>query len=71
MDTTYQHLSAEERGAIMAMKLQECSIRQIAHAPGRAPRTVSRELRRNGYLPQAELGPMPRPCQPINGGLRL
>jgi len=61
MDTTYKHLSAEERGVIMAMKLQECSVRQIAHALGRAPSTVSRELRRNGYLPQAELGSMGRP----------
>lgn len=45
----------------MVMKLQECSVRQIAHALGRAPSTVSREFRRNGYRPQAELGPMGRP----------
>ena len=61
MDTTYTHLSAEDRGAIMAMKLQERSGRQLAHALGRAPSTVSRELRRNGYLSPAELGPMGRP----------
>ncbi|MDE2618374.1 MAG: helix-turn-helix domain-containing protein, partial [Burkholderiales bacterium] len=49
MKATYTHLSAEERGAIMAMKFQDCSIRSIARALGRCPSTISRELRRNGY----------------------
>lgn len=61
MKATYTHLSAEERGAIMAMKLQDCSMRSIARALGRCPSTISRELRRNGYQQASELGPMGRP----------
>src|SRR4030095_930245 len=61
MTRTYNHLSAEERGAIMAMKLQGSSCRAIAAALQRSPSTISRELRRNGYKPDDELGPMGRP----------
>ncbi len=61
MKATYTHLSAEERGAIMAMKFQDCSVRGIARALGRCPSTISRELRRNGYKQESELGPMGRP----------
>jgi IS30 family transposase len=59
MTRTYEQLSAEERGVIMAMKLQGCSARAIAAALERAPSTVSRELGRNGYM-AAEQG-MGRP----------
>lgn len=58
---TYEQLCAEERGVIMAMKLQGSSARAIARALHRAPSTISRELRRNGYKPAEELGPMGRP----------
>jgi IS30 family transposase len=58
---TYTHLSAEERGVIFAMKLQNSSTRAIATALQRAPSTVSRELRRNGYRSESELGPIGRP----------
>lgn len=54
MTRTYQQLSAEERGFVMAMKLQECSTRAIALALGRSPSTISRELRRNGYQSPAQ-----------------
>jgi transposase, IS30 family len=61
MTVNYNHLCAEERGTIMAMKLQGCSARAIAKALQRSPSTVTRELRRNGYKPDEELGPMGRP----------
>ena len=49
MTRTYRQLSAEERGVVMGMKLQDCSVRAIARALCRSPSTVSRELRRNGW----------------------
>ncbi|CAJ0784177.1 hypothetical protein R8510_05226 [Ralstonia chuxiongensis] len=61
MGRSYEHLSAEERGAIFAMKLEERSTREIARALQRSPSTVSRELRRNGWKPEQERGPMGRP----------
>ena len=61
MTRTYQHLSAEERGAIMGMKLQGCSARSIAGALGRSPSTITRELLRNGYKCDAELAATGRP----------
>ena len=61
MTTDYKHLGAEERGMIMAMKLQGSSARSIASALGRAPSTITRELRRNGYKCASEVGPMGRP----------
>ena len=61
MSCRYEHLSGEERGFIMAMKQQGSSTRSIAASLGRAPSTVSRELRRNGWRAEDELGPMGRP----------
>ena len=61
MARTYEHLSAEERGVIMAMKLQCSSTRAIGRALERSPSTISRELRRNGFKREEELGPMGRP----------
>ena len=61
MPKHYEHLKAEERGVIMAMKLQACSAREIARTLERSPSTITRELRRNGYKSDAELGPMGRP----------
>lgn len=48
MGMNYSHLSAEERGAIMAMRCQGASGRQIAKVLGRSASTITRELRRNG-----------------------
>lgn len=43
--TRYRQLSYEERVAIATMQRQGMSVRKIAHAVGRSPNTVSRELR--------------------------
>ena len=66
MGACYDHLSAEERGAIMGMKSQGASARAIAMQLGRSPSTIGRELRRNGYRSAQERGPMGRPA--IAGG---
>jgi len=66
MGTQYDHLCAEERGTIMAMTLQGHSARAIARTLKRAPSTVSRERRRNGWRPDPERGPLGRPA--IAGG---
>ncbi len=66
MTTGYVHLSAEERGAIMAMKQQDCSTRLIARTLRRAPSTVSRELLRNGWRRTGKDVHIGRPC--IAGG---
>ncbi len=66
MRKNYQHLSAEERGTIMAMKSANASSHEIAHALGRAQSTIVRELRRNGYAPPPEQRTRGRP--PIAGG---
>jgi len=51
----YTHLTKEERYQIYAMQKIQASIREMARVLGRAPSTVSRELRRNrgqrGYRP--------------------
>lgn len=61
MDGQYQHLSAEERGAIMALQHQGQSVRAIALVLGRAASTISRELRRNGWRNPAAGPAMGRP----------
>ena len=66
MKTTYEHLNAEERGSIMAMKLNGSSARSIAGALARSPSTICRELRRNGYKYDCEIGPIGRPR--VSGG---
>lgn len=43
----YQHLTLEERSMIAPMRILGWSIRYIATQLGRAPSTISRELRRN------------------------
>ena len=44
----YQHLQPEDRVTIASLRQQNFSIREIASQLGRAPATISRELRRNG-----------------------
>lgn len=61
MAAGYGHMSAEERGTIMAMKREHASARSIALTLGRAPSTITRELRRNGYQAAHEVGPIGRP----------
>lgn len=61
MTKTYSQLSAEDRGAIMAMKLQGRSARSIAALLERSPSTITRELRRNGWCAELEQPWMGRP----------
>lgn len=61
MGLAYSHLSAEERGTIMAMVARGSSMRATAELLGRSVSTVQRELRRNGYKTAAEsFGGRPR-----------
>lgn len=66
MGSRYEQLSAEERGTVMALTSQGISMRGVALVLRRAPSTVSRELRRNGYRPAGARGSIGRP--PIAGG---
>ncbi len=61
MGKHYEHLSAEERGVIMSMKLNDASGRAIAAALCRSPSTIARELRRNGYVGPSVAGARGRP----------
>lgn len=61
MSHHYRHLCAEERGVVMAMKLQGSSCRAIARATARAPSTIARELKRNGHLEEVSQPHMGRP----------
>ncbi|EDT42845.1 regulatory protein LacI [Burkholderia ambifaria MEX-5] len=47
MKKKYQHLSAEDRAAIMIEHRRGAGIREIARRLGRSASTVSRELARN------------------------
>jgi transposase, IS30 family len=49
MGTNYQQLSSEERTMIQLSLEQGCTLRAIARSVQRAPSTISRELRRNGW----------------------
>ena len=51
MGKHYEQLTAEERAAIMMMKAENCSARQIAVRLRRAPSTITRELKRFGAWP--------------------
>lgn len=66
MGKCYTQLCAEERGTIMAMTMQGYGPSAIAGTLNRAPSTVSRERRRNGWKSDAERGPMGRPA--VAGG---
>lgn len=60
MGQRYAHLSAEERGTIMAMRAHGASGREIARVLGRANSTITRELRRNGHEPRTSARGRPR-----------
>lgn len=45
--TRYHQLTSGERYALSALRIQGCSQAEIAHALGRDPGTISREVRRN------------------------
>lgn len=61
MGAHYEQLRAEERGTIMAWHASGQSMRAIGQGLGRAPSTISRELRRNGEPPSSG---MPRSGRP-------
>jgi IS30 family transposase len=63
MTRSYEQLSGEERATIMAMKVDKRSARSIATLLNRAPSTITRELNRSGFLPEAE--------QPHMGRIRV
>ncbi|MEX3547809.1 MAG: helix-turn-helix domain-containing protein, partial [Burkholderia sp.] len=46
---TYKHLSYEERTLIHLSLEKGCKLRAIARSLHRAPSSISRELRRNGW----------------------
>lgn len=46
MPKIYTHLTTQERAVVMTMRDDQCSIRSIARRLGRAPSSISRELRR-------------------------
>jgi transposase, IS30 family len=46
MPKIYTHLTTQERAVVMTMRDDQCSIRSIARGLGRAPSSISRELRR-------------------------
>ncbi|MEX5748748.1 helix-turn-helix domain-containing protein [Massilia sp. X63] len=46
MPKIYTHLTTQERAVLMTMRDDQCSVRAIAKRLGRAPSSISRELRR-------------------------
>ena len=48
MGRIYNHLTAEERVALMVMRAEGASVRAIARHLGRQPSTISREFARSG-----------------------
>ena len=69
MGTNYKHLSCEERAMIQLSLEQGCTLRAIARSVQRAPSSISRELRRNGWSHPAT-APKKRGRPPVAGGYR-
>lgn len=69
MGTNYNHLSCEERTMIQLSLEQGCTLRAIAHSMQRAPGSISRELKRNGWSNPAA-APRKRGRPPVAGGYR-
>ncbi|MBK8132291.1 MAG: IS30 family transposase [Gammaproteobacteria bacterium] len=69
MGTNYKHLSCEERAMIQLHLEQGCTLRAIARSVQRAPSSISRELRRNGWSNPATV-PRKRGRPPVAGGYR-
>jgi len=71
MGQGYQHLSAEERGAIMVGKARGESARSIAALLGRSASTIVRELSRNGQRARAQrMGRPARAYDAVRAGQR-
>ncbi len=69
MGTNYKHLSCEERTMIQLNLEQGCTLREIARSLQRAPSSISRELKRNGWTNPTK-GPRRRRRPPLAGGYR-
>ncbi len=69
MGTNYKHLSCEERTMIQLSLEQGCTLRAIARSVQRAPSSISRELKRNGWINPAT-APRKRGRPPLAGGYR-
>ena len=69
MGTNYKHLSCEERTMIQLSLEQGCTLRAIARSVQRAPSSISRELKRNGWINLAT-APRKRGRPPVAGGYR-
>src|SRR3954454_5791117 len=69
MGTNYQHLSCEERTMIQLSLEQGCTLRAIARSVQRAPSSISRELKRNGWSNPATR-PKKRGRPSVAGGYR-
>ena len=69
MGTNYKHLSCEERTLIQLSLEQGCTLRVIARSLQRAPSSISRELKRNGWT-NPTTGPRKRGRPPLAGGYR-
>ena len=50
MGKNYEQLSCEERTAIQFRLEQGCTLREMARSVERSPSTISRELKRNGWI---------------------
>ena len=69
MGTNYKHLSCEERTLIQLKLEQGCPLRVIARCLQRAPSSISRELKRNGWT-NPTTGPRKHGRPPLSGGYR-
>ena len=69
MGTNYKHLSCEKRTLIQLSLEQGCTLRVIARSLQRAPRSISRELKRNGWT-NPTTGPRKRDRPPLASGYR-
>ena len=67
MGTNYKHLSCEARTLIQLSLEQGCTLRVIARSLQRAPSSISRELKRNGWTNPAT-GPRKRGRPLLAGG---
>jgi len=65
----YKHLSCEERTMIQLSLEQGCRLRAIARSLHRAPSSISRELKRNGWSNPA-MAPKKRGRPMVAGGYR-
>ena len=69
MGTNYKHLSCEEPTITQLSLEQGCTLRVIARSRQRAPSSISRELKRNGWT-NPTTSPRKRGRPPLASGYR-